>query len=281
MSAVAVDMGTKSEAEPLIKYAGGKRAIAHEILARFPKHFGNYYEPFLGGGAVFFALRNSGWNGAGYLSDTNEDVVAIHVTARAHAATLIKALSTLQNQTDEQSYYYHRNMDPSLLSDHGRAVRAIYLNKTCFNGLYRLNNSGKFNVPYGHRKNPTIVDEKKLIAAAAALRNTNIFRGDFGMVSAAKKGDLVYFDPPYVPISKTSSFTRYSGSFGPKEHERLRDLALELKKRGVHVVLSNSACDYTRTLYSNPKFKVEEIEAPRRIAAKKSSREPVKELIIT
>lgn len=269
------------EAEPLIKYAGGKRAIAHEILARFPKKpFRCYHEPFFGGGAVFFALHNSGWHGAGFLSDLNEDVVAIYKTARDTPSSMIDALIALRKHTDEQSYYHHRNINPMLLSEHGRAVRAVYLNKTCFNGLYRTSRAGLFNVPWGRKKNPSIVDPEKFQATSLALSGTYIEKHDFTIAERAKKGDVVYFDPPYVPISKTSSFTGYNGGFTMADQTRLRDLALVLKKRGVHVVLSNSSCDAVRELYKTG-FTIEEIEAPRRIAAKKSSREPVKELIIT
>ncbi len=273
-------------AKPLIKYAGGKRAIADEILARFPKgSFRDYYEPFVGSGAVFFALYNERtrvrWEGRAFLSDTNSDVTAVLTAAREDRTALMEMLSRFN--TDEATYYDVRSMNPHLMTNTARAARCIYLNKVGFNGLYRVNSRGEFNVPFGKKTKPALFDEENMHAASAALFHASIRTSGYGSINSnVTKDDVVYLDPPYIPISKTSSFAGYqAGGFNMAAHIVLRDFALSLKRRGAHVILSNSSCDAVRNLYSDRNFKIEEIDVPRRIGAKTSSRGMVKELLIT
>jgi DNA adenine methylase len=252
-----------------------------EILPRLPRTINTYYEPFLGGGAVFFALASEGrfrrFKRAA-LNDVNDDLMCAYLALRDYPDELIRALS--KHVYDKKHYYAVREMRPLTLF--GGAARFIYLNRTCFNGLYRVNSKGEFNVPFGRYKNPTICDEKTLRAASGALKDRVVLAWfDFeSAVASAKRGDSVYFDPPYVPLSKTANFTSYSkNGFGEAEHVRLRDCFARLDKRGVHVLLSNSDTPFVRKLYKG--FKIEQVEAPRRVNSKASKRGNVGELLIS
>lgn len=262
--------------KPFLKWAGGKARLLPELLKRAPSTFGVYHEPFLGGGALFFALRPK----LSSLSDANASLIATYRVVRDRAEALIGRLDGLQADAgDEAVYYAQRARRP--VGDDETAERTIFLNKTCFNGLWRVNRKGDFNVPFGRRKNPSLYDADNLRACSAALQGASLLAQDFRMVDvAARPGDFVYFDPPYVPLSKSASFTFYAaGGFGPLDQEELRDLALTLKRRGVHVLLSNSGTYSVHKLYA-PHFTVDEVRAPRSIAAKAAGRGDVTEFLI-
>ncbi len=263
--------------QPLLKWAGGKRQLAAAILARMPERIDTYYEPFVGGGAVFFALASEGRFKRAVLSDRNADLVCVYRAVQSDVESVIDALGTMRHT--ESEYYRIRGTRPR--SEARRAARIIYLNKTGYNGLYRVNRAGQFNVPFGRYENPRICDEQNLRAVAHTLRNVDITVDDFGKVaSRAGSGDAVYFDPPYVPVSRTASFSSYHNEpFGLIEHQRLAELFGSLKARGVHVVLSNSDTPETRRLYVP--FGYEVVNARRAINSNAARRGPVTELLVS
>jgi len=265
-------------AHPCLKWPGGKRHLLPEILPRLPAKIKTYYEPFVGGGAVFFALAAEGRFENAILSDTNDELVRTYTGVAYYLSGVISRLSELKY--DETEYYKIRALDPTRLEPADLAARFIYLNRTGFNGLYRVNKAGKFNVPFGRYTNPTICDEKNLRAVSAVLRRFLITTCDFEhVVKTAKRGDAVYFDCPYWPVS--ANFTGYTkDGFTSKDQARLRDCALRLKKKGVHVLLSNADVPPVRALYAKG-FKIERVESPRRINSKATKRGMVGELLIT
>jgi DNA adenine methylase len=264
-------------ARPFLKWAGGKTKLLPEILARLPAKIQTYYEPFIGGGAAFFALAAEGRFQRAVLSDSNGDLVEVYRVVRDNVEMLIDILGQFCNS--EEFYYAEREHVPATQTK--RAARIILLNRTGFNGLYRVNSSGKYNVPYGHRKNPVICNVDGLRAASAALQGVELETGDFERAcSAARKGDAVYLDPPYRPLSKTSSFTSYDRcAFGLAQHERLAGLFARLQTRGVCTVLSNSDTPATRALYE-PAI-TSTVWAPRAINSKGDRRGKISELMVS
>jgi len=268
-------------ASPFIKWAGGKTQLLESILPRLPDRIRTYYEPFIGGGAVFFALCRAGRIHDAVLGDMNHELIGTYRAVRDQPELLIEALEALQPAaTDSDRFYEIRAQDPSDLDDVERAARFIYLNKTCFNGLYRVNRSGQFNVPFGRYKRPKVVDAETLRAASDALARADLVVRDFEhTVARASRGDAVYFDPPYVPVSSTACFTSYHRSpFGPTEHERLTLVYRACWRRGAVAVLSNSDTELTRKLYQG--LKVERVAAQRAINRDPSRRGPVSELLV-
>lgn len=263
-------------AQPFLKWAGGKRKLAPEILKLFPpaKEIRRYYEPFLGGGALFFSLRP--WRAT--LTDANRELVTTWQAVQRFPHQVCEALRLMRNT--EEEYYRIRAQDPVDMKSWDVAARMIYLNKTGFNGLYRVNQKGKFNNPFGRYKNPKICDAFNLFRVHEILQGVTIREADFeDTVKDATHEDAVYFDPPYVPLSSTANFTQYTASgFGPDDHRRLRDTAKALKKRGVRVVLSNADTPEVRELYAD--FQQVQVQAPRAIASKVGSRAPVSELLM-
>jgi DNA adenine methylase len=261
---------------PFVKWAGGKRQLLPELLRCVPERYGRYYEPFVGGGALFFELRPP----AAFLTDVNERLIRTYRGVRDQVERVIALLDSYPH--DEKFFYELRDVNIDLHSDAEVAAWFIYLNKVGFNGLYRVNRKNRFNVPFGRHKNPTICDDATLRACSAALARATLEVADFSSaVAGAAAGDLVYFDPPYVPLSMTSSFTSYtSDGFGYDAQVRLRDLALELKQRGVHVVLSNSSADLVRNLYSPDGFTTTEVSATRLVNSKVARRGAITELVI-
>jgi DNA adenine methylase len=273
-------------AKPFVKAVGGKTFLAPEILRRLPTKMNTYYEPFVGGGAIFFALAAEGRFKQAVLGDANVDLACTYNYIARYSSALVLSLKAHASAHNEKHYYAVRSQRPELMTAKERAARFIYLNKTCFNGLHRVNRKGEFNVPIGSYKNPTICDEENLYAVASVLRRVLIVPGDFkhlvlGVgICNAKKGDAVYFDPPYVPLTPTANFTTYTaGGFGLADQTRLRDVAAALVKRGVHVLLSNADTPLVRKLYRG--FKIEKVEAPRRVNSKASKRGNVGELLIS
>jgi len=268
-------------ARPFLKWAGGKTVLLPEILSRLPKKIGTYYEPFVGAGAVFFALAAERRFEFSVIGDTNRELMQTYVSLHHDVGKVISALK--KHVYDEKHYYAVREKNPSSLTTAELAARFIYLNRTCFNGLYRVNQQGKFNVAFGRYTNPTICDEENLKAVSETLRYAEVapvFLDFQGTVVNAQPGDAVYFDPPYVPVSGTANFTAYSaGGFGPIDQRRLHKVATDLAVRGVHVLLSNSDTPFVRELYKS--FKIEHVEVPRRVNSKASKRGNVGELLIS
>lgn len=271
--------------KPFVKWVGGKR----QLLAQFrlmnlypPEKFdiknGRYFEPFVGGGAVFFDLLPE----RAYLSDLNNELVVTYNVIKNDVENLIKSLK--KHKLDKEYFLKIRAQNPEKLSDLNTASRFIYLNRTCFNGMYRVNSKGGFNVPFGKYTNPLICDENNLRKASKALKNVEIKKQDYKEVlKKAKKGDFIYFDPPYYPISKTASFTSYtSEAFLDKEQIELRDTFVELHKRGCFVMLSNSDTPFINKIYSEPKgLRITKVQAGRAINSDASKRGKITEVLIT
>ncbi|MET0596013.1 MAG: DNA adenine methylase, partial [Polyangiaceae bacterium] len=258
---------------PFLKWAGGKGQLLGALRERVPS-FKRYFEPFLGGGALFFALQPK----RGVLSDVNDEIINCYKVVRDDVTALIGALG--DHRYDEDHYYEVRNTDPATLPPIERAARTIFLNKTGFNGLYRVNRSGKFNVPFGRYAKPAICDQENLRACSEALGDMDIKTSDFEhSAGRAEGGDFVYFDPPYVPVSRTAAFTAYApGGFGLDAQSRLARLFAKLAGRGVKVLLSNSDVPEIRELYAS--FRIETIPATRTINCKATRRGPVSELLV-
>jgi DNA adenine methylase len=260
---------------PFVKWAGGKRQLLPELLSHAPRKFGRYFEPFVGGGALFFALSPAN----AVLADVNERLIRTYKGVRNHVEEVIALLSSYPH--DEKFFYELRELDIDPHSDAKVAAWFIYLNKIGFNGLYRVNRKDRFNVPFGRHRNPTICDQATLRACSAALQSADLRVADFeDVVAEAQRGDLVYFDPPYVPLSVTSNFTAYSkDKFDRAGQIRLRDAALVLKRRGVHVLLSNSSAELVRSLYGS-EFETIEVSATRLVNSKANRRGAITELVI-
>jgi DNA adenine methylase len=266
-------------ARPFLKMAGGKTSLLQEILRRLPQKISTYYEPFVGGGAVFFALVSEKRFKRAILGDTNEELMLAYRALLNRSNEVVRDLK--KHVYDEKYYYGVRGQDPLTLSPSQRAARLIYLNKTCFNGLWRVNKKGEFNVPFGDYKNPTICDEENLRAVADVLHSVSLVCLDFkDVVAPVKPGDTVYFDPPYAPVSETSNFTSYAkGGFTADDQDRLRNCFRDLDERGVHVLLSNSDTPLVRKLYKG--FRIEGVTARRNINSKGGKRGKVGELLIS
>jgi DNA adenine methylase len=273
--------------QPFIKWAGGKRKLAPFLIDAFPADFNpqknSYFEPFLGGGALAFKLGNPT---AEYflqgdkliLNDMNPELVATYEVIRDNVSGLIRVLSQLQEKINEKTFYEIRASQPR--SKVARAARFIYLNKTCFNGLWRVNSKGEFNVPFGKSKNPSLFSEENLRACSKRLKGSTITNISFEKsVKKAKKGDLVYFDPPYIPLTPSASFSAYAKEgFGKLEHELLAKTILDLTKRGVYVLLSNSDTELTRKIFQENLI-LRRLLMARSISSSGSTRKPVFEII--
>jgi DNA adenine methylase len=260
---------------PFIKWAGGKRQLLPSLIQHAPPNPSRYFEPFIGGGALFFALRPR----RAVLADVNERLIRTYKGVRNNVDDVIHLLRSYPHSP--AFFYGFREKKIDDRSDAEVAAWFIYLNKTGFNGLYRVNRDNCFNVPFGRYSSPNICDEPTLRACSAALAGTQLLVGDFEVVVAkAKRGDFVYFDPPYVPLSATSSFTSYtSHGFGDAEQTRLRDTAKKLKKRGVRVLLSNSSAPFVRKLYADG-FDLVRVSATRAVNSKATARGAISELLI-
>jgi len=262
------------EPRPFLKWVGGKRQLLPVLLPHVPRRFDTYHEPFVGGGALFFALRPT----RAVLSDNNALLVRTWRGVRDHVEDVIRLLKSYPH--DKQFFLEMRERDIDAASDVEVAAWFIYLNKTAFNGLYRVNSKNKYNVPFGRYVNPAICDAPNLRACSRALLGVSIEHEDFeAVLGRAKPGDFVYFDPPYVPLSATSDFTSYTAEgFSADDQKRLRDVARELKASGVHVLLSNSSAGFVRDLYEG--FQMEEVLATRHVNCQSDGRGPVVELVI-
>lgn len=269
---------------PFVKWVGGKRQLLLQFqeLGLYPSAFGGtsggYFEPFVGGGAVFFDLQPKNAT----ISDLNSELITAYKVVRDDVESLIESLK--KHIYDKGYFLKVRAMNPAEMSELDIASRFIYLNRTCFNGMYRVNSKGQFNVPFGRYKNPVICDEGNLRAASRALKGAKILNVDYkSAVSEAKAGDFVYFDPPYYPISSTSSFTSYTKErFAEKEQVELRDTFTELSDRGCYVMLSNSDTAFIRNIYGELKnVTITAVSAGRAINSKATARGKITELVIT
>ena len=277
-------------ARPFLKWAGGKGQLLTELTRRTPPQFARYHEPFVGGGAFFFSLWSGGrLTHGGVLSDYNRDLIACYRTVRDHAQELIAALLEHKVHANDRAYFYEirawdRQPGFEQRSQVALAARMIFLNRTCDNGLYRLNNKGKFNAPFGDYKKPLIVDAENMHDVSRALQDVELKVGDFAdVLNYAEPGDFVYFDPPYAPLSPTASFTHYTGhGFGEDQQRRLAEVFRELAERGCYVMLSNSYTELTRELYS-PKaisgLSTETVRASRKINCDGAKRGFIDEVI--
>jgi DNA adenine methylase len=267
-------------ARPCLKWAGGKTQLLPEIRSHLPPKFSRYFEPFVGGGAVFFDLSPE----RAHLNDLNAELINAYQQIQQDVGKIIAGLKSFAEKYEaggEKFYFEVRRTE--IDSDTYRAVRLIFLNKTCFNGLYRVNKEGHFNVPHGKWSNghrPTICDETNLYACAAALQGVKLTSLDFARVAdTARRGDFCYFDPPYPPASVTSNFTSYTADgFGGKDHKRLSECCRELRGRGVHVLVSNADLPAVRDLYK--RWNMRPIRARRAINSKADRRGSVGELLI-
>lgn len=268
--------------KPFLKWAGGKGQLLDEIGGRICAlgGFGRYHEPFVGGGAVYFYLARERRLGRKhpFISDSNQNLIVAYEGIRRDLDAVILQLREHARAHSKEYYYRVRSEVPADRT--AQAARVIYLNRTCFNGLYRENSRGEFNVPMGRYTDPKILDEPNLRAVAKALQKTKIEAREFSSVTAkAEAGDLVYFDPPYVPVSKTANFTAYSKSpFGPEQQRELAEAFAALDQKGVYVILSNSESDVVRKLYR--RFRVERVEAIRAVNSRADRRGAVGELIV-
>ena len=266
---------------PFLKWAGGKRQLLPALMAHLPERIGNYHEPFLGGGALFFALVRAGLLAGhkAFLSDTNPELIAAYRAIQHDVEAVISCLR--RHRHDRAEFYRVREQDWRALSPPEAAARTIYLNRTGFNGLYRVNRQGRFNVPFGRYKNTRFCDEDNLRAVSRALRKAKLCQEPFERVLArTQRGDLVYFDPPYVPLSPTASFVSYAkDGFSLEYQERRAEAFEELTHRGVHVMLSNSAVPWVRRRYQG--HRIHEVLARRNVNSKAERRGPIKELLIT
>ena len=273
-------------AKPFLKWAGGKGKLAPRVCERAPERIARYHEPFLGGGAVFYALQAAGKVTKASLSDGNAELIGTYQAVKVDVETVIVELSKLADDylaldSSDRHFFYSDVRDkrrPQLAAR--KAARLLFLNKTCFNGLYRVNRQGRFNVPHGRYDTPGILDPQRLRQAASALASADIRAEDFEDACArARPGDFVYLDPPYQPLSETSHFTSYTrDDFSFADQERLRDAFDGLTRRDVPVLLSNSDHPAVRELYGG--YAIEEVTMGRNINSKATERSAISELLI-
>jgi DNA adenine methylase len=273
----------RGPAKPFLKWAGGKGASLPRLLARLPERVRDevtYHEPFVGGGALFFALRPR----RAILTDLNERLVRTYRAVRDNPSEVVGRLREMEaiHRKRGAAYFYEvRQREVDQLADVDVASWLIYLNRTCFNGLYRVNRAGRFNVPAGRHTNPTVCDEETLSSSSQALQGADICVADFReALSRVRPGDVVYCDPPYLPLSAKGHTAYTAAGFTPADHTELRDVVLTLKRRGAYVLLSNSASSATDHLYRRPPFEIEQLAVRRNINSDGARREAVGEYLI-
>lgn len=252
---------TLQDCRPILKWAGGKTQLLAEIIPKMPNKYGRYIEPFFGGGALYFSVRPSG----GVIADSNPELVNLYQSVADNVNEVIALLAECRNSED--AFYAIRALDYTTLSPTEAAARTIFLNRTCFNGLYRVNKKGQFNVPFGHYRNPKILDEDSLLAASCLLSDTTIICGDYKDVlrEQARSGDFIFLDPPYLPVSAYADFKRYTKEqFYEEDHMELADEVKRLHELGCHVILTNSNHPLVHEQYSL--FPTEVIQTKRYIS---------------
>jgi DNA adenine methylase len=272
------------EAQPFLKWVGGKAQLLAQFDKFLPEHMERYFEPFIGGGAMFFHLKKRFPDLRAFLRDNNAELINAYGVVRDYPNELMRRLDAhlARFRADRVNYFYsvrdQHNLPTSELVE--RAARMIFLNKTCFNGLWRVNASGEFNVPIGSSRNPNLYDRANILAASHALHGVHLAAQDFrDTMSELRRGDFAYIDPPYVPISATASFTSYTkGGFGAQEQRELADAVTDAAQRGVRLMLSNSDVPFVRNLYRG--FKTHTVQARRAINCDGSKRGAVNEVIV-
>ncbi len=266
--------------QPVVKWAGGKRQLLNVIEKYIPRKITTYYEPFVGGGAVLFSLQPK----RAIINDFNSELINVYLTIKNNVDELIADLSTHRNEED---YYYRvREMDRTgeleQLNDVQKASRIIFLNKTCYNGLFRVNSQGQFNTPFGKYKRPNIVNDIVLKAVSKYLNNNDItlLNGDFeDSLRGIRKNAFIYFDPPYFPLSDSSSFTGYTlDGFSKDDQIRLKAVCDRLNAKGIKFLLSNSSAPFILDLYKD--YKIEMVGATRNINSVADSRGEVQEVLV-
>jgi len=263
-------------AKPFLKWAGGKGRLVEKLKQFFPTEYNRYFEPFIGGGAVFFYLNPK----EACINDLNEELINLYKVVRNTPQELMLKLDELQPNVDDKEFFLKvRSEVPKDILK--RAVRTIYLNRTCYNGMYRVNSAGGFNVPFGDMNNPQLYNKKNITECSYSLKKTTILSGDYKkLIRRIKKNDFVYLDPPYVPLSDTAHFTSYTREkFGENQQIELVEFCKKITKKGALFLLSNSQNKITTELYKD--FKCNTIQASRSVAAKASSRKTVNELVVT
>ncbi len=267
--------------KPFVQWVGGKREMIDQYTRFLPKSFSNYFEPFLGGGAMFFHLRPI----KPFLNDLNQELAVAYIGVRDFPNEVIELLQLLKNKHSKDLYMTIRTVDRQVdifteLKSYEVAARLIYLNQTCFNALYRVNRQGQFNVPIGSSLNRLICDKQNIASVSKAIKNIEISSLDFEMfLEKAKQDDFVYIDPPYYPVSKYSDFNRYTKEkFYDRDHVRLKNTIDRLTNRGVKVMLSNSDCEFNRNLYS--KYNLHEVYSNRTLNSNVNKRGAIPELLV-
>ena len=266
---------------PVLKWVGGKRQLMDDFAPLLPDKFSSYCEPFVGGGALLFELQPK----VAFINDINDELMRVYSVIKNDVDALILALGEFKNEAD---YYYEiRDWDRdkgkyALLPDVTKAARILYLNKTCYNGLFRVNSAGEFNSPFGYYHNPNIINAPTLRAVNSYLNTAKVMMTtlDYSEVLAKQsKGTFVYLDPPYDPVSDSSSFTGYSkGGFTREDQIRLRDCCNDLNKRGLKFMLSNSATDFIKEIYSE--YNITTVQAKRAINSDSTKRGEIDEVVI-
>ena len=271
--------------KPFVKWAGGKRQLVPTLAENLPKSFGTYFEPFIGGGALFFYILTRQNKQRCNISDLNSDLITTYITIRDKVDELVSSLKNHEKhyQKDPKTYYYAiRQNNPKDSIE--RASKLLFLNRTCFNGLYRVNSKGMFNVPLGSYTKPKIVNEENLRAVNNILQSQDIsirYRDFADILDDVRKNDLVYFDPPYQPISATASFTSYtSNDFTTNDLDRLYVLCQKLDSKGCKVMLSNSDSEKVFEMFSHKPWKICKVSAMRAINSDSKKRSGHFELII-
>lgn len=264
-----------------VKWAGGKQQLLEQFEPLFPKKFNRYFEPFVGSGAVLFRINQKYPRTHAFIADINSELVDCYEVIRDAPSKIISALKRHQKNHSEKHYYKIRDVDSSKLSKEERAARFIYLNRTCYNGLHRVNSKGKFNVPIGSYTNPDVVQEERLLEVSKLLKNTKVQVASFDHVlKFTKPGDFIYFDPPYQPLENKTSFTKYAQhDFSEPEQRKLAEVFRQLDEKGCLVMLSNSDTKFVRTLYKG--FKIRTVYAKRMINSKANGRGAIKEVVVT
>jgi len=278
---IGIYLKTKNKMTGFIKWAGGKRQLLEQFKPLFPKKIERYFEVFVGGGAVLFYIIQHYKPKYVFISDINEELINTYEVIKNDVENLIKELKKLKQLHNKKVYYEIRAEDPKLLSSLTRASRFIYLNKTCFNGLYRVNSKGGFNVPIGSYKNPSIVMEKELREISKLLKDVEIKVMSFeNITKLAKRDDFIYFDPPYYPLKKGKSFTTYTkGNFLEEEQKQLAEVFKKLDEKGCKVMLSNSNTKFIKELYKD--YKIKKVKANRMINCDGKGRGKIKEVVVT
>jgi DNA adenine methylase len=273
---------TQRELPLFIKWAGGKSQLLQQFRELFPPSFENYYEPFVGSGAVFFYIKSNLKPKHVILSDINEELINCYTVVRDSVSALVQSLSSHKKNHSKEYFYSIRSLATGKLDNVERAARLIYLNKTCFNGLYRVNSKGEFNVPFGDYTNPSIFNEQTLYEASRLLQGVELRVQEFDRITDyAKENDFIYFDPPYFPISRTSNFTGYTkGDFLLEEQRKLAQVFKTLDARGCYVMLSNSDHPLLKELYKDYENNTTIVKAKRMINSVGSKRGEINEIVV-